>query len=115
MQRLLLQVEGELQLEQLDLQHSAVQRLSWHVCDELAIMVPIHDVDYVLPCSLLNGEALDLLHFPSSFHFSEGIVGVGPNKCRMKRVKKIKNRFFFESIFKISDPTDGISIFAIED
>jgi hypothetical protein len=65
----------------------------------------------VIPCILLDGEALNLLHFRSSLHFSESIIRVGLNKIRIKRIKMI----IFESVFKISNSANDISIFSIED
>ena len=88
---------------------SLILRSSRHICDELSIIVPVHNGDDVLSCILLDGEALDLLHFPSSFHFSESIIRFGLNKLRKKRI------YIFESVFKISNSADGVSICSIED
>ena len=90
-------------------------RSSWHICDELAIIVSVHNGDDVIPCILLDGEELNLLHFRSSLHFSESIIRVGLNKIRIKRIKEIKKMIIFESVFKISNSADDISIFSIED
>ena len=45
--------------------------------------MPVHNGDNVLLCILLDGEALNLIHFPSNFHFSESIIRVEPNKLRI--------------------------------
>ena len=72
---------------------SLILRSSRHICDELSIIVPVHNGDDVLSCILLDGEALDFLHFPSSFHFSKSIIRVGLSKIRIKRIEEIKKRF----------------------
>jgi hypothetical protein len=38
---------------------------------------------------LVGWRGVEFAPFPSSFHFSESIIRVGPNKLRIKRIKKI--------------------------